>query len=200
MARDPGGEHAIYCSAGLNLVGGVAQASHDESPGGPRRGPELFEALIARPLQFGPYHLNLMPTGEVYMGGGAYIRPRDQLKLGQVYLAGGVWNGRRIVDAEWVAASIARHSSFKPVIDIDVDHAYGYGWHLHHFAVNGHDYHEYAAEGNGGQLVMVVPDLDMVVAISAGNYGDRWYPWALKILPDYLIPAELGGAPTGSQP
>jgi CubicO group peptidase (beta-lactamase class C family) len=193
MAREPGGEHAIYCSAGLNLVGGVA-AGHGLLP-------ELFAAYIARPLQFGLYHLNLMPTGEVYMGGGAYIRPRDQLKLGQVYLAGGVWNGRYVIDPEWVTASTTRHSSFKPVIDIDVDHAYGYGWHLHHFTVNGHEYREYAAEGNGGQMVMVVPDLDMVVAISAGNYGDpAWYRWALKILPDYLIPAAAGGTPTGPRP
>jgi CubicO group peptidase (beta-lactamase class C family) len=200
MARDPGGQHAVYCSAGLNLVGGVAQAGH-EPQGGLRRGPDLFEAFIARPLQFGLYHLNLMPTGEVYMGGGAYIRPRDQLKFGQVYLAGGVWNGRRVIDPEWVAASTTRHSSFKPVNDLDVDHAYGYGWHLHHFTVNGRDYREYAAEGNGGQLVMVVPDLDMVVQVSAGNYGDRdWYRWALRILPEYLIPAAAGGAPTAPRP
>ena len=43
-----------------------------------------------------------MPTGEGYLGGGAYVRPRDLLKIGQTYLDGGVWHGHRIVDADWV--------------------------------------------------------------------------------------------------
>ncbi len=184
MARDPGGNRGVYCSATLNLAGGAAREASATGLA------DLFAEGIARPLDFGLYHLNLMPTGEVYMGGGAYIRPRDQLKLGQVYLDGGVWKGRRVIDAGWVAASIAPHAQFTPVNDIDTDHAYGYGWHLHHFVVNGRDYREYSAEGNGGQMVMVVPDLDMVVTITAGNYGDSsWYRWALRILPEYLIPA-----------
>jgi len=36
------------------------------------------------------------PTGVVYMGGGLYLRPRAMLKIGQLYLNGGTWNGKRI--------------------------------------------------------------------------------------------------------
>src|ERR1700682_4983047 len=101
MQREPGGEHAIYCSADLNLVGGaVARATGKWLP-------EFFDENFARPVEFGPYHLNLMPTGEAYMGGGAYLRPRDELKLGQLYLNGGTWNGRRVVSKAWVEESIA---------------------------------------------------------------------------------------------
>ncbi len=46
------------------------------------------------------------------------------------------------------------------------------------------------AGGNGGQLVMVVPDLDLVIATYAGNYADRV---ALQIqqdyVPNYILPA-----------
>jgi len=45
------------------------------------------------------------PTGIVYMGGGLYLRPRDMLKIGQLYLNGGTWNGRRILSQEWVDES-----------------------------------------------------------------------------------------------
>ncbi|HKF19950.1 MAG TPA: serine hydrolase [Candidatus Angelobacter sp.] len=185
MARDPGGTAAIYCSASLNLTGGVAQ----EASG--RWNADLFYDFIARPLQFATYHLNLMPTGQVYTGGGAYIRPRDQLKLGQVYLSKGMWNGRRIVSAAWVEQSTATHSGFaRPVVETDLNHQYGYGWHIHHFSVNGHEYREYAAEGAGGQMVMVLPELDLVVAVSAGDYrSGNWYRWMLEILPKYIIPA-----------
>jgi CubicO group peptidase (beta-lactamase class C family) len=58
--------------------------------------------------------------------------------------------------------------------------------------VGGHDYRVYAAEGNGGQFVIVVPELDMVVAITAGNYGEFsvWYPLQ-ALVADYVIPAAL---------
>src|SRR5438105_10103482 len=96
MAAEPGGKRAVYCSADLNLVGGaVGHASGSWLP-------EFFDEQLARPLQFHGYHINLMPTGEAYMAGGLYLRPRDELKLGQLYLSGGVWNGPRVVSKHWV--------------------------------------------------------------------------------------------------
>ena len=188
MARDPGGTTAIYCSASLNLVGGVAERASRVWNG------ELFDRYLARPLQFGLYHLNLMPTGAVYTGGGAYLRPRDELKLGQLYLAKGVWNGRRVISREWVERSVAYHSTFaRPVVETDLNHQYGYGWHIHHFTVNGQTYREFAAEGAGGQFVMVIPELDMVVGINGGDYQTgNWYRWGLEVIPQYLIPSATG--------
>jgi CubicO group peptidase (beta-lactamase class C family) len=188
MARDPGSSTAIYCTAGLNLVGGVAERAADQWNA------DLFHDYVAKPLQFSEYHFNLTPTGEVYTGGGAYLRPRDEIKLGQLYLADGIWNGRRVLDSDWVKRSTASHSTFvKPVVAIDTNHQYGYGWHIHHLVVGGRDYLEYAAEGNGAQLIMVIPDLDMVVAINGGNYGRSvdWYPWSREVLSNYLIPAAV---------
>ncbi len=183
MVSDPGGERAVYCSADLNLVGGVAEAATGVWNG------ELFYRYVAQPLAFGRYYLNLMPTGQVYSGGGVYLQPRDELKLGQLYLNGGIWNGVRVISKEWVERSTTPHATFTPVNDIDSNHRYGYGWHVHDFTVAGRTYREYAAEGNGGQLVMVFPDLDMVVAVNAGAYGSAmWYRWALETIPKYVIP------------
>jgi CubicO group peptidase (beta-lactamase class C family) len=128
--------------------------------------------------------MNLMPDGSGYVGGGIYLRPRDALKLGQLYLDKGRWQGRQIVDAAWVEASTQRHAQFSE------DHGYGYAWHLHEFRVGDRTYREYAAEGNGGQFVIVVPELDLVVAISAGNYGDfpTWSQFQ-QFVPEFVIPA-----------
>jgi CubicO group peptidase (beta-lactamase class C family) len=189
MVHDPGGNTAIYCSASLNLVGGLAGKAAG------RWNADLFYDYVAKPLQFGRYYLNLTPNGDLYTGGGAYLRPRDELKLGQLYLSSGVWNGRRVLDREWVERSTATHSTFlKGVTPTDKNHEYGYGWHIHHLIVGGHDYREYAAEGNGGQLIMVLPELDMVVAVNGGNYGRSadWYPWGQEALSKYLIPAATG--------
>ncbi len=55
-----------------------------------------------------------MPNGEGYLGGGAFLRPRDFLKIGQVYLDGGVWNGRPIVPGKWVQHSVRSHLEVTP--------------------------------------------------------------------------------------
>ena len=142
MVKEPGGEDAIYCSADLNLVGGaVAAATH-------RWIPDFFEESLARPLQFERYYLNLMPDGQAYMGGGAYLRPRDQLKLGQLYLAGGLWNGKRIVDKAWVAQSTSVHSRFPAAYSLGQKHEYGYGWHIHDLRSGAKTYRVFAADGH----------------------------------------------------
>jgi CubicO group peptidase (beta-lactamase class C family) len=192
MASEPGGSHAVYCSADLNLVGGVVRHVTEKWL------PQFFELNYARPLGIDRYFLNLMPTGEAYMGGGAYLLPRDQLKLGQLYLSGGLWNGRRVVSKEWVDESTKKHSTFPPNIKDEPEHDYGYGWHERNFIkVGDHVYRDYAAGGNGGQLVIVIPDLDMVVGINGGSYGDfRWYRWELDLLPQYIVPSAIGSIQT----
>ena len=179
MARDPGGSHAVYCSAGINLLGGVIRNATGTSLA------EFFDLHYARPLDLGVYHLNLMPGGEAYMAGGIAMRPRDQLKLGQLYLDGGVWRGRRIVSESWVKASWQAHSVFGP------GHSYGYAWHIIDLKSGGRDYRLYEAGGNGGQFIIAIPELDLVVGFTAGNYGDfgTWYKFMTDLVPDYVIPA-----------
>jgi CubicO group peptidase (beta-lactamase class C family) len=185
MARDSGGDQAVYCSAGINLLGGIVRnATHTWLP-------EFFYENVAKPLQIKTYHWNLMPTGDGYAGGGLYLRPRDQLKLGQLYLNGGVWNGKRVVSKDWVERSTSRQSTFGRTLS--ADHDYGYGWHLYHFEVLGRSYRAYAAGGNGGQIVMVIPDLNLVVGFTGGAYGEfaKWYKWQTELVPQFIIPAAL---------
>lgn len=52
----------------------------------------------------------------------------------------------------------------------------------------------HVAGGNGDQLIIVIPDLDMVVGINGGSYGDfRWYRWELDLLPQFIVPAATRG-------
>ncbi len=193
MAHDPGTRYA-YCSANTNLVGGaLTTATHTWLP-------ELFERTVARPLQFGPYYWNLMPTGEGYLGGGAFLRPRDLLKVGQVYLDSGVWHGQRIVDSAWATRSTAPYVHISPATTglsaEDFPSFYGeaddgYAWHLSQLHVGDRTYRDYAATGNGGQLLIIVPDFDLVVVFTGGNYrqGGIWNRWRSEIVPREIIPA-----------
>jgi CubicO group peptidase (beta-lactamase class C family) len=187
MIAEPGGNHAIYCSADLNLVGGaVSRATHTWLP-------QFFDEYVARPLQFSTYHMNLMPTGEAYMGGGLYLRPRDELKLGQLYLSGGVWNHRRVISQDWVRQSITAYSTFAPQTNYDAPHEYGFGWHINRLRVGNRAFVAYSAGGNGGQIVVVIPELDLVVGFNGGSYGEfsKWYRWEFQLVPQYIIRATL---------
>lgn len=173
---EPGSRYA-YCSAGINLAAGMlARATN-------RWLPELFDTEIARPLGFGDYHWNLTPTGDGYGGGGAYIRPRDLLKIGLLYLGNGAWNGRQIVSKRWVEQS----TGFQ--IKISDQTSDGFAWHRFELDVGGRRYQEYEASGNGGQLVIVVPALELVVVFTAGNYNQYpvWRTFRDELVPRYVI-------------
>lgn len=189
MTAMPGGPAAVYCTAGINLVGGaVRTATHSSLV-------DFFARYVAAPLQIRDYHLNLSPNGDAYAGGGAYLRPRDALKLGQLYLDRGLWNGRRVVSASWIARSVQPHSAFPPSAYAP-GHSYGYAWHLMTVVSGKRSYHEYMAQGNGGQLIVVLPELEAVAGITAGNYNNFpvWRHFFEDDIPNAIVPA-LTGAP-----
>jgi CubicO group peptidase (beta-lactamase class C family) len=187
MVRDPG-EKAVYCSAGINLLGGVIAKTTGVWL------PDWLRDNLAEPLSIRRYHVNLTPQGDAYMGGGIKMRPRDFMKLGQVMLDGGRWNGRQIVSREWVERSLAPHSGLNARDD------YGYGWHLLEFRVGQKTYRAFNAGGNGGQLLVVVPGLDLVVMITAGNYGDypTWSKFLTELVPQRILPAVVGNWAVGA--
>ena len=49
----------------------------------------------------------------------------------------------------------------------------------------------YSAEGNGGQLLSVVPDLDLALLITARNYSDFrvWRKSRDELVPQFILPA-----------
>jgi CubicO group peptidase (beta-lactamase class C family) len=79
-------------------------------------------------------------------------------KLGQLMLDDGRWDEKQIVSTQWVTESTRAHVSTGGTEITD----YGYHWWV--TTADGHD--AFAAVGLGGQLIEVVPDLDLVVVIS----------------------------------
>jgi CubicO group peptidase (beta-lactamase class C family) len=136
MVSDPVSQRAVYCSGGINMIGAfVIGATH-------RWTPKFFADALARPLQFGIYHLQLTPTKEMYLGGVSYFLPRDFLKLGQLFLDGGVWNDSRIFEQAWVRDAVSPHSG------LNAPHDYGYGWHSTQYHTSSATYDAFEAQGN----------------------------------------------------
>lgn len=179
MIREPG-ERAVYCSVNPNLIGGVMQ----RAAGRPL--PELFQALIAEPLAIRRYWMNLTPTGDAFMGGGVRFLPRDFMKLGQLMMNGGTWGGRRVVSAEWAKRATS------PLVSLG-SQKYGYLWWVMEYPYQGRTLQAFYAGGNGGQVVMGIPELDLVVAFYGGNYSDPvMFRTQQRFVPEYVLPAIVG--------
>jgi CubicO group peptidase (beta-lactamase class C family) len=176
MESDPG-THAVYCSIQPHLAGGVLSRAAGKSL------PVLFDELVAKPMQMKRYHMNLTPTRDAYMGGGVRFLPRDLMKLAQMHMNGGTWNGRRIVSEEW-----ARRAT-SPLQTIG-KRGYGYFWWVDPRPYKGRTVQTWMAGGNGSQIAMAVPELDLVIGFWGGNYSDRstFTPQDVYVA-DWILPA-----------
>ncbi len=176
MAYDPG-RIAVYCSANPNLAIGVLTHATGEYA------MDLYDRLLGDPLGIDQDVWFVSPSKQPYGGGSARMTPRDYMKLGQLMLNRGTWKGRRVLDADWVK----RASS--PIYDLN-GIKYGYSWWGIDYPYKNRTVHAFFAGGNGGQGVMVIPELDMVVATYAANFASHT---GLEIqqgyVPRYILPA-----------
>ena len=98
---------------------------------------------------------------------GLRLTPPDLLRIGQLVLAGGVWNGRQVVPAAWISATL------QPRITIGKGpFRYGNHWWDGQVRQDGRDVDWTAGVGNGGQRLFVIPELDLAVVFTAGQYGE----------------------------
>ena len=159
MASEPG-TNSVYCSMQPHLaLSMLAEATH-ESP------LRIFDRLVARPMEITHYSWPLDTNGRPYGGGGVAVRARDFMKFGQLMLNGGTWNGRRILDASFVKAASSPQYHLRNIY-------YGYFWWVEYYPYKSRQVLGYSMRGAGGQVVFVIPELDLVVAAMGGNYSNR---------------------------
>jgi CubicO group peptidase (beta-lactamase class C family) len=173
----PPGEKSVYCSASPNLALGMVGRATGEFP------IYSFDRLIAGPMKLGSYAWAMDPAGNPYGGGGAMFLPRDFLKFGQLMLNGGTWEGRRILSREFADQASARLYHLRNTY-------YGYNWWGEEFPYKNRNVFSFSALGAGGQVLTVVPELDLVVAFYAGNYSSRIQrDMGHHYVPRYIMPA-----------
>lgn len=126
-----------------------------------------------------------------------WMRPRDLLKLGSLYLDGGRWNGRRILSEAWVEESLQPHVDGGPRSEhgegASSQGAYGYQWYHEHYRLPYGEVTVHAARGNGGQRIWVVPELGLTAVQVTGNYN-LWHAsyQAERLLLERIVPWALG--------
>lgn len=182
MVKEPG-TYGDYGSANPFLLG-VCLNERLEEP----LETYMDEKLFA-PLGITNYILNTDDTETTpYFGGGFHLTPRDMLKFGQLYLNGGVWNGKRIISAHWVEESFGKYVRLQDRKD---KNEYGYQWWHDTYVVNGKSIASIEARGSGGQFIFIVPALETVCVVTAGNYRNRKSNQSRELFRDYILPALL---------
>ncbi|MEO8315912.1 MAG: serine hydrolase [Pseudomonadota bacterium] len=94
---------------------------------------------------------------------GLRLRPRDLARLGRLMLQGGRWQGQQVVPEPWVRTLLTPCTTGEE---------FGYHWWSGNVFVRGKEVRWHGALGNGGQRLFIVPSLDLVVVMTAGEYND----------------------------
>ena len=102
-------------------------------------------------------------NGITETGGGLKLLPRDMVKFGSLYLNYGKWLNQQIISSEWISASIKRQT-------LAGNQAYGYNWWIKDYVIDNKSFEVYYALGHGEQTIMIIPELNSVFVMTAGNY------------------------------
>lgn len=161
---------------------------------------EYVRERIFIPLHITEADWELAPDSIEAAGWGLRLQTESQAKLGQLMLDGGKWNGKQLVSQQWIHDMTQRHisTSHKVLPKLSLwqkflrwlrsawhtirswftgyntdDYYLGYGYQTK--AIQHPRVESFFAAGYGGQLIYVVPKLELVVVINgrAANYGDE---------------------------
>ncbi len=157
----PPGERFLYNGGGTNLLGEIVRKATG------LRVEEFAESALFSPLGITDYWWKMLPNDVTYVSGDLKLRPRDMAKFGSLFLQKGVWRGKQIISAAWVEEATKSH------ISIPEAGSYGYQWWIKEYKVGNTAFRSYAALGWGGQIIKVIPDANMVIIFTAGNYEKR---------------------------
>jgi CubicO group peptidase (beta-lactamase class C family) len=148
MAEQPGRKF-VYCSGGMHLLSGILSRVNGQSADAFARR-SLFKLLEIRTALW-----PADPQGVSFGWGDLHLHPRDMAKIGYLWLNHGVWNGTRVVSADWVDRSTRPSTASSE---------YGYGiWIKSEAGL-------YEAVGRGGQRISVVPSKNIVVVMTGGGF------------------------------
>ena len=111
---------------------------------------------------------------------GSSMRSRDMIKWGMLVQSGGKWDGEQLIPADFVQQATSKiHTNPQ-------DTSYGFFWWRNSVDVDGKTYDMKSGRGAGGQFIMMIDELNLIIAITSHNKG---MGKMLKTAPERIIPA-----------
>lgn len=171
-----------YCTAGAFLLGRIIE----RASGKPFD--EFVQEKLFSPLGIVDPEWRRAPNGEVQSGGQLSLRARDFAALGRLVANKGKWGSRQLVSKAWIEQMLEPRLRATPVS------GYGYLWWVRGFysgkPVEGVIPHAgYYMSGNGGNKVVVFPELDTVVVVLSTNYNHRdMHAQVVHMIQQHILP------------
>jgi CubicO group peptidase (beta-lactamase class C family) len=178
----PWGRTFSYCTGGVQVLAELIERVTKQPMS------DYLQSQLFAPLNIQPPQFSQSPLGHTNGGGGMRMTSRNWITIGQLMLSDGRHQGQQLIPAKWVA------ESFKPraMIDEARKMSYGYLWWINQFDVNGQTLTAYAAAGNGGNYLFILPSLDASVVITSTAYNTPYmHQQSRAILTDHVLPALL---------
>jgi CubicO group peptidase (beta-lactamase class C family) len=172
----PPGKRMVYSTGNTHLLSAIVTAATGKST------LQFAREALGEPLGF---HLAAWPRDPqgIYFGGNDMeLTPRQMVAFGELYLRRGWANGRQVVPNGWVEASLQPRAESTR----ERGRYYGYGWWIREMAGFETPY----AWGYGGQFIILVPQLDLVVVMTSDSTPSsdrRPHRRSMYNLVEYLI-------------
>ncbi len=115
-----------------------------------------------------------------------YMTSRDMAKIGQLILNNGKWNDKQIISKNWVNESTTMKTKIS-------GNDYAYLWWNIPFKLNEKLTVSKTASGNGGQYIIIIPEMDMVAIFTGGAYNSQDAQLAFDIMNGIFIPTFANG-------
>jgi CubicO group peptidase (beta-lactamase class C family) len=103
--------------------------------------------------------------GYNYGGHGLSLTPNDMVKIGNLVLNHGMYDGKKIVSSEWIDQASKFHITTNNILPYLT--GYGYGFWIGN--EQGNDFA--SAMGWGGQYIMIFPRLNLVITAACTSEG-----------------------------
>jgi len=190
MKNAPGRVWA-YTSCNPMVIGGIISHTAKMSI------MDFAKEYLFDPMGITDYRWTVDSSGHATPAGSFYIRPIDMMKFGELVRQNGSWHGRQIVSASWLREST---STLTPIPDfsfvkfsrseiaIPRPTYYGYYWYTEIIKTKSFQEDVLFASGNGGQYIMIIKSLDLVIVFTQGNYNSSKAKRAFDILAKYILP------------
>jgi len=148
---------------------------------------------IFLPLGITEFKWDKTKDGFHWCAGGLWLRSRDMAKFGLLLLRGGKWNKKQIIPTNWIKDSFRYYFLAYP--DPNEPTYYGFQFWCADIKINNKIEKVVAAMGNGGQIILVVPSLELAVVVTAGNfYVQKLEGQSYSLIADNIFPAFKTGS------
>lgn len=180
-----------YTSINTMILGGILASASKMTV------TQFADSFLFKPLGIKNYYWTKDPAGHEMTSGSFYILPVDYIKFGELVLNKGIWKDKKLISEKWISEATQRVTKIENFSNVGISKNtsaipqptyYGYTWYNEEIRTGKFDYNVVFASGNGGQYIMVVKDLNLVVCFNGNSYNSSKSKLPFDIMIKYILP------------